>query len=149
MGLYTFRLSFDVVLRYVHSQISLARVSVKMMLLSIFGSSPWLPHSFCLVVAGLCHRARPTGCCHPPGLSRSRPLCPSFQSYQAVRCTAARGALVDSVLNHGKFYWTHSPRPKLGTVGFLGRLRNGPAPQKAQPPICQALIEALPGRRML
>ena len=67
VDLYTFCLSFDVVFRYVHSQISLAQVSVKMMLLSIFGSSPWLPHSFCLVVAGLCHRAHPKGCCHPPG----------------------------------------------------------------------------------
>ena len=74
---------------------------------------------------------------------------PFFPSHQTVWCTATRGTLVDGVLHHGKFYWTHSPRPKLGTVGFLGQLRNGPAPQKAQPPICQTLIKALPGRGML
>lgn len=122
--------------------------SVKMMPLAIFGSSPWLPHR-------LSRRSRPVSqsvshgplpCPRPhPALSSL----PFFPSHQTVWGTATRGTSVGGALHHGKFYWTHSPRPKLGTVGFLGQLRNGPAPQKAQPPICQTLIKALPGRGML
>ena len=130
MDLYTFRLSFDVVLRYVHSQISLARVSVKMMLLSIFGSSPWLPHSFCLVVAGLCHRARPTGCCHPPGLSRSRPLCPSFQSpgcpmHCRTRCLSGQRSQSWKVL------LDTLPPPQAGYCGLPGATKKWPSPPKS------------------
>ena len=143
----TVHLPFDAVLSYVHSQISLARVSVETTPLSICGSSPWLPHSSCLVVAGLCNRAPSTAAAIPPaspGLVLSALL--ASPSRLPDGSTATHGTLVDTVLHHGTFYWTHSPFPKLGTVGFLGRLRNGPAPQKAQPPSYEALIKALPGR---
>lgn len=38
------------------------------------------------------------------------------------------------------------PRPKLGTVGFLGQLRNGPALRKLSHPSVRHSSKALPGR---
>lgn len=132
MDLHTVHLPFDAVLRYVHSQISLARVSVKTMPLSICGSSPWLPHSSCLVAAGLCHRAPSTAAAIPPGLTRPRPLCPSCQPQQTVRWQHRHARHLSG---HRSPSWDvlldTLPLPQAGYCGLPGVTKKWPSPPKS------------------
>lgn len=131
VDLYTFCLSFDVVFRYVHSQISLAQVSVKMMLLSIFGSSPWLPHSFCLVVAGLCHRAHPKGCCHPPGPQPVLSFLPFFPVPPGCLMHCRARCLSGQRPPSWKVLLDTLPLPQAGYCGLPGATKKWPSPPKS------------------